>query len=63
METTFEKVQRVWDYQPFLERLLFLMNEFNLEQNEATKLSKLEFKKLKNEWSYLETKQRLTDES
>lgn len=44
---TFEEIKKVWNSQPFLERLLFLMNEFKLEEDEASKLAKLEFSKIK----------------
>ncbi len=38
-----------WDKQPFLEKLLFLMNSFDLSQEEAEKLAKLDYKKLENQ--------------
>jgi len=41
--------QEFWERQPFLEKLLFLMNSFDLNQEEAEKLAKLDFNKLENE--------------
>jgi hypothetical protein len=43
---SYDEIKKVWDKQPFLERLLFLMNEFNLEEDEASKLAKLQFSKI-----------------
>lgn len=39
-------IKESWNKQPFLERLLFLMNEFDMSQNEAEPLAKLEFNEL-----------------
>ena len=44
---TIDEIKKVWNAQPFLERLLFLMNEFKLGQDEASELAKLEFSKIK----------------
>ncbi len=41
--------QQFWEKQPFLEKLLFLMNSFDLSQEEAEKLAKLDFNKLEKE--------------
>jgi len=41
--------QEFWERQPFLEKLLFLMNSFDLSQEEAEKLAKLDYNKLENE--------------
>jgi hypothetical protein len=46
MNQTLKSIEKKWDLQPFLERLIFLMNEFNLNQDEATSLSKMNFKTL-----------------
>jgi hypothetical protein len=35
-----------WDAQPFLERLLFLMNEYSISQADAEVLAKLDLNKL-----------------
>jgi len=47
-ETTmsFKDIQKLWNSQPFLERLLFLMRELKISQDEAEKLANLEFKKI-----------------
>ena len=43
---TFKEIQKLWNSQPFLEKLLFLMRKFKVNQDEAEKLANLEFKKL-----------------
>ena len=43
---TFKEIQKLWNSQPFLEKLLFLMRKFKVSQDEAEKLANLEFKKL-----------------
>ena len=47
-ETTmsFKDIQKLWNSQPFLERLLFLMSKLKISQDEAEKLANLEFKKI-----------------
>ena len=41
-----EKYEKVWNESPFLERLEFLMYKFNLSQNQAEPIAKLEYKKV-----------------
>jgi hypothetical protein len=43
---TFDKIQKLWNSQPFLERLFFLIRELKLNQDDAEKLAKLNFKNL-----------------
>jgi hypothetical protein len=43
---SFKDIQNLWNCQPFLERLLFLIKELKVSQDEAEKLANLEFKKL-----------------
>jgi len=44
--TSFEQVKTIWKQQPFLEKLLFLMNKLKISEDEAEKLAKLEFDKM-----------------
>jgi hypothetical protein len=44
--TSFEEIAKIWKQQPFLEKLLFLMNKLKIKEDEANKLAKLEFEKL-----------------
>ena len=43
---SFKEIQKLWNSQHFLERLVFLMNRLKVLQDEAENLSELEFKKL-----------------
>jgi hypothetical protein len=43
-----EQVRDNWDANPFLERLLYLMNHLELTQTESEVLAKLDFEKLKD---------------
>lgn len=43
---SFKDILKLWNSQPFLERLLFLMRELKISQDEAEKLANLEFKKI-----------------
>jgi hypothetical protein len=38
-----------WNGNPFLERLLFLMNKYNLKQEQAEQLAKLDYDQIKQE--------------
>jgi len=53
MSKVLRSIEKKWDLQPFLERLIFLMNEFNLNQDEATTLSKMNFKTLEKKLTTL----------
>lgn len=44
--TGFKRIEKIWNQQPFLEKLLFLMNQFKISEDEAEKLAKLQFDKL-----------------
>lgn len=46
----FKKIQKLWDSQPFLERLFFLTANLNLTQKEGEKLSKLNFRNLNDNY-------------
>jgi hypothetical protein len=41
-----QKYEKVWNASPFLERLQFLMYKFNLSQEQAEPIAKLEYKKV-----------------
>ena len=43
---TFKEIKTLWKQQPFLEKLLFLMNKLKVSQAEAERLAKLEFEKI-----------------
>lgn len=47
------QVKTNWDAQPFLERLLFLMNEYKLSQSEAEVLAKLNSSKVNEQLNHL----------
>ena len=49
---TFKEIQKLWNSQPFLEKLLFLMNQFKISQDEAERLAKLEFDKIAIGYKY-----------
>jgi hypothetical protein len=53
MDATFNELGKFWNAQPFLERLIFLMNKFDFSEDEATSLAKLEFKKFKEEFTLI----------
>jgi hypothetical protein len=40
------EVQNLWNSQPFLERLSFVMNKLKVSQDEGEKLAKLKFNKI-----------------
>ena len=42
-----------WNGNPFIERLLFLMSKYNLTQQEAEPLAKLDYKQIKEKLSKL----------
>ena len=46
-------IETKWNTQPFLERLLFLMNEYKLSQGEAEVLAKLEYNKVREQLNHL----------
>ena len=56
MSKALKSIEKKWDLQPFLERLIFLMNEFSLNQDEATTLSKMNFKTLQEKLTTLKNK-------
>jgi hypothetical protein len=41
-----QQAKKLWNSQPFLEKLIFLMNKFKISEDESTRLAKLEFDKL-----------------
>jgi hypothetical protein len=50
--TDFKETKKIWNQQPFLEKLLFLMNQFKVSEEEAERLSKLEFDKMAIAYKY-----------
>jgi hypothetical protein len=50
--TGFKETKKIWNQQPFLEKLLFLMNQFKISEDEAEKLAKLEFDKIAIGYKY-----------
>ena len=51
-KTGFEEIKTIWKKQPFLEKLLFLMNKLKISQDEAEKLAKLDFDKIAIGYKY-----------
>lgn len=45
-QITLKEIKKLWDSQPFLERLLFLMNKIRFNQDDAEKIAKLNFSKI-----------------
>lgn len=50
--TGFKETKKIWNQQPFLEKLLFLMNQFKVSEEEAERLAKLEFDKIAIAYKY-----------
>jgi hypothetical protein len=50
--TDFKETKKIWNQQPFLEKLLFLMNQFKVSEEEAERLAKLEFDKIAIAYKY-----------
>ena len=40
------EVQNLWNSQPFLERLIFVMNKLKVSQDEGEKIAKLKFNRI-----------------
>jgi len=45
-QITLKEIKKLWDSQPFLERLLFLMNKIRFNQDDAEKIANLNFSKI-----------------
>jgi hypothetical protein len=46
-QMTLKEIKKLWDSQPFLERLLYLMNKVkSINQDEAEKIANLNFSKI-----------------
>lgn len=50
--TDFKQTKKIWNQQPFLEKLLFLMNQFKISEDEAEVLAKKEFDKIAIDYKY-----------
>lgn len=50
--TDFQQTKKIWNQQPFLEKLLFLMNQFKISEDEAEVLAKKEFDKIAIDYKY-----------
>lgn len=50
--TSFKEIKKIWKQQPFLEKLLFLMNKLKVSEEEAERLAKLEFDKIAIAYKY-----------
>jgi hypothetical protein len=50
--TSFAKTKKIWNQQPFLEKLLFLMNQFKISEDEAEVLAKKKFDKIAIAYKY-----------
>lgn len=40
------EIQNLWNSQPFLERLIFVINKLKVSQDEGEKIAKLKFNKI-----------------
>ena len=47
-----KQIEELWNQQPFLEKLLFLMNKLKISENEANELAKLKFEKMAIAYKY-----------
>lgn len=47
---SFADIKKLWNSQPSLERLLFLMNKLKLSQDDGEKLCKLDFQKIEDKY-------------
>ena len=47
---SFKDIQKLWNSQPFLERLLFLMRELKIPQEDGEVLANLNFRKLDDKY-------------
>ena len=45
-QITLKEIKKLWDSQPFLERLIFLMNKIKVSDDDAEKLANLNFSKI-----------------
>ena len=43
---TEKQIQKLWDSQPFIEKVLFLMSKLKISQDESEKLAKLKYDKI-----------------
>jgi hypothetical protein len=47
-----KQIEKLWNSQPHLEKLLFLMNKIKISENEANELAKLKFDKMAIAYRY-----------
>ena len=45
-QMTLKEIKKLWDSQPFLERLIFLMNKIKVSDDYAEKIANLNFSKI-----------------
>jgi hypothetical protein len=45
-QMTLKEIKKLWDSQPFLERLIFLMNKIKVSDDDAEKIANLNFSKI-----------------
>jgi hypothetical protein len=45
-QMTLKEIKKLWDSQPFLERLIFLMNKIKVSDGDAEKIANLNFSKI-----------------
>jgi hypothetical protein len=45
-QITLKEIKKLWDSQPFLERLIFLMNKIKVSDDDAEKIANLNFSKI-----------------
>jgi len=47
---SFSKIKKLWNSQPFLERLIFLMNKLKMSEENAERIAKLQFEKINDNY-------------
>ena len=45
-QITLKEIKKLWDSQPFLERLIFLINKIKVSDDDAEKIANLNFSKI-----------------
>ena len=47
---SFSEIKKLWNSQPFLERLIFLMNKLKMSEENAERIAKLQFEKINDNY-------------
>ena len=49
-EMNFKQIKKLWNSQPYLEKLLFLINQVKISQENADEIAKVNFDKINDEY-------------